>query len=73
MLFLHIMQFEEDLRGKKIGIAMGYAFSYALFTTLLFFLLFFIGKMPPSWTYVHLMPITASVAVLGGVLRRLLK
>lgn len=67
------MQFEEPQVAKKVGVIVGYAFSYALFTTILFFLLSVIGRIPGSLAYVHIMVITASIAILGFVVKRLLK
>jgi hypothetical protein len=67
------MQFGESQSGRTIGVVVGYAFSYFLFTTILYWVLFLLKKLPTSWFYIHIMAITATIAVLGFGIRRLLK
>jgi hypothetical protein len=67
------MQFEQPKKGEAIGIVAGYVLSYTIFTTVLFGVLFFLHKLPSSWSYMHIMAITAFVAGMGFIVRRLLK
>ena len=67
------MIFEGFKTVEKLGEKLGYIFSYFLFTTILFLILIFLKKIPESWSYFHVMGITIFIAVIGIVIRRLLK
>lgn len=67
------MQFEEPQGAKKVGTVVGYVFSYALFTAILCGILLFLEKLPESWPYMHVIGITAAIAVLGFIVRSVLK
>lgn len=54
--------------GKKAG----YLSSYIIFTTAVFYVRNFMGA-PDSWSYINAAGIAGAVAVLGIILRRLLK
>lgn len=58
---------------KRLGWMTGYVLAYLLFTTMLFFMLTLLEKLPGSWTHLHITSITAIVAMLGLVVKRLLK
>ena len=51
----------------------GFALSYFLFTTILYGVLFLLQKLPPTWTYSHIMAITLLITCLGWLFRWLLK
>ncbi|MBS3126404.1 hypothetical protein J4453_03130 [Candidatus Woesearchaeota archaeon] len=67
------MNFEPNKSAEKTGEIAGYTVSYFLFTTILFYILFFLKKMPETWSYFHIMEITAIIAVIGLLVKRLLK
>lgn len=64
---------EESKTPYKGGKVVGYLFSYFVFTTILFFALTLLKKMPSSWTFFHIMGITLFIAILGGILKKLLR
>lgn len=59
--------------NEKIGERAGYLASYLLFTTILFFVLKLSNKMPESWDYTNVMLITFIIALIGVIIKRLLK
>lgn len=65
--------FEQNNAIKKIGYGLGYIFSYLLFTALLFLMLSLLGKIPQSWSYIHILTITFAIALIGIAVRRLLR
>jgi len=67
------MIFEENKNIEKVGEVVGYIFSYFLFTTVLFFILVITKKIPESWSYFHVMIITVSIAIIGVIIKRLLR
>ena len=67
------MQFEESQKARKYGVAVGYALSYVIFTSILYGILSFSKKLPVSWSLVHIIAITASIALIGAIFKRLLK
>ena len=64
------MKFDTSKRPERAGKVIGFLFSYTLFTTILFFALLFIGKLPASWTYVHVMGMTFLILLVGTWVRR---
>ena len=73
LLLKENMIFEKNKAIEKFGQKAGYIFSYFLFTTILFFILVLLGKIPESWSYIHVMGITILVVFIGFVIKRLLK
>ena len=67
------MIFEEHKHFEKLGEKAGFVVAYFLFTTILYFLLSFSKKLPKNWTYIYIMLIIFLVALIGLVLKRLLK
>ena len=67
------MQFEPDTTTEVWGQRTGFIFGYFLFTTILSFALTLTHKIPDTWNYVYIMGITASIAVIGWILKRLLQ
>ena len=66
--------FEKSGVLEKIGEVIGYISAYFVFSTLLFFLLDFLGKLPASCSsYLFVMEIVLGIAVVGAVIRRLLR
>jgi len=70
---LTIMQFEHNKKFEEVGEKIGFLFSYFLFTAILFFIFTILKKIPGDWSYMHMMPITIAIVVLGVVIKRLLK
>jgi len=64
---------EENKKIEKIAIIIGYLLNYFLFTTILFIILVLFKKIPEVWSYTHVMGITAFIALLGIIIRGLLK
>ncbi len=67
------MKFEQNKSVEKWGEKVGYLFSYFLFTTFLYFILSFLDKLPPTWSYYHIMAITFCIALGAIIVRRLLR
>ena len=67
------MNFEEPQTVKRTGMIVGYALSYIFFTVMLYTLLFLLKKLPPSWSVIGIVTVTSSVALLGAIIKRLLK
>ncbi|MDP6138642.1 MAG: hypothetical protein QGI89_00890 [Candidatus Woesearchaeota archaeon] len=67
------MIFEQNKSLEKLGEKLGYVFGYFLFTTILFFILLLLKKIPETWSYFHIMGITILIALLGVIIKRLLK
>lgn len=67
------MIFERNKSIEKFGEKIGFIFSYFLFTTILFFILTLLTKIPESWSYFHIMAITFLIALLGIIIKKLLK
>jgi hypothetical protein len=72
-LFLNAMIFEENKSIEKLGQTAGYLFSYFVFTTLLFFIFTRLNRLPSGWSFFHVMALTLVVALVGSLLKRLLK
>lgn len=64
---------EEGDKQQVFGKTAGYAIGFLVFTSVLFFLLTFIGKIPASWTILHVAGITASISLAGELVRRMLQ
>jgi hypothetical protein len=58
---------------ERISQEIGYIFGYFLFTTALFLILNFLNKIPPTWTYFHVMGLTLLMVFIGTLLKKLLK
>ncbi len=58
---------------ERSGEILGYTFSYFLFATSLFFILVFSKKLPQSWSYIHIIGVTALIALIGTMVNRFLK
>lgn len=67
------MIFEQNKLIERLGEKFGYIFSYFLFTTILFFILTLLKKIPESWSFFHIMVITISIALIGTVIKKILK
>lgn len=65
--------FDQDRRFEIVGKKIGYVIGYFIFTTILFYVLHFMNKLPRSWSYVHVMGITISIAMFAVIVKRLLK
>jgi len=65
--------FEENKTTEKLGKCLGYIFAYFLFTTAFFLILDFLKKLPSSWSYLNIMGITLLIALIGFIIKRLLK
>ncbi len=59
--------------NEKIGERAGYSASYLLFTTILFFVLKLSNKLPESWNYLNVMLVTFIIALIGIIIKKLLK
>lgn len=64
------MFFEESKSIEKFGEKIGYIVAYFLFTTILFFILAVLNKIPPSWSYLHIMGITFLITLTGILIKR---
>jgi len=51
----------------------GFLSGYAIFTIMLFLVLQGSGHIPKSWTTLHMMPLSATVAAAGSLVRRVLR
>ena len=67
------MRFEENNLIEKVGEKLGYIFSFFLFATILFFILEVLKKIPESWSYIHVMGLTALIALAGVIIKRFLR
>lgn len=67
------MNFESNKSTESVGEKIGFIFSYFLFTTILFFILLILNKIPASWSFFDIMTITFLIALIGAVIKRLLK
>ena len=67
------MKFEEKNSLIKFGEVSGYLISYFIFTTILFFMLTIFSKLPEGWNYLHIMATTFIIALLGTLIKYLLK
>ena len=67
------MDSQQEGSAERLGKWVGYASSYLLFTTVFFLVLVFTGRIPQTWSYLHIMAITFVIAVVGVIIKRLLK
>ncbi len=67
------MIFEENRTIEKVWEKWGYVLSYFIFTTILFLILALLNKIPESWAYLYVMGITILIALMGVIIKRLLK
>jgi hypothetical protein len=67
------MESHGGVSAERLGEWVGYASSYILFTTVLFFVLVLTGRIPQTWSYIHIMGISAAISLAGVVLRRVLE
>ncbi len=55
--------------NKKIG----YVFMYLVFTTIFYYILKLLNKIPESWNYLHILPLTLFIVLLGTLIKLLLR
>tara|TARA_Y100000031_G_C8170667_1_gene361638 strand:- start:407 stop:667 length:261 start_codon:yes stop_codon:yes gene_type:complete len=67
------MILQENRSIQNVGEKAGFIIGYFLFTTVLYFVLFFLKRMPVSWSYGHIMIITAVIVLIGTSIKRLLR
>ncbi len=67
------MTFEQKNQSEFIGEKIGFFFGFLVFTSLFFILLSYSHKLPLGWTYFHLLGITASITILGVIVKRRLE
>ena len=67
------MDFEGGKKAENAGKAVGFVVMFVVFSTILYFLLNYLDKLPSSWGYFHLINTTATVVLLGILLRFWLK
>ena len=60
-------------KAENYGKVAGYLFSFFLLTTILFLILKYTQKLPPTWTYLHIMMIIIVIVLVGSGLGRILK
>jgi hypothetical protein len=58
---------------ELFGEAVGYVLAYFTFTTALFLVLTLLDRIPPSWSYTHVMAAAFLLNVAGAVVGRLLR
>lgn len=63
------MRFQESAKPLIIGKAFGFLSSYALFTLILFVVLGFLDKLPGQEGLQDLAAITATIILLGAVIK----
>lgn len=66
------MNFKSKTFSEGFGEKAGYVFSYLLFSTILFILLVLLKKIPESWNYFYILPITFLIASAGWLIKRFL-
>ena len=59
------MDFKKKNIYQKTGKILGYMVFYLIFTIILFFILKLTGKFPENWRYIHLIPLTLFIFLLG--------
>ena len=64
---------EKENSSKKIIEFVGWIGSYFLFSTILYFALKFLKKLPDTWDYFSILILTASIILVGGFLRKIIK
>lgn len=67
------MDSQQEGSAERLGKWVGYASSYLLFTTVFFLVLVFTGRIPQTWSYLHIMGVSAAISVAGVFLRRFLE
>lgn len=67
------MMYEQKQHLGGLGRVSGYVAAYLLFTTVLFFMLTLMEKLPESWSYPHIIVLTAAISLLGVGVKRFLK
>ena len=61
---------EKAVKFERMGQVTGYVCSYLLFTGVMFFVIFYLGKLPESWSFLHIALITILVSSLGFIVKR---
>lgn len=67
------MDFNNNKKNKKAGKVIGYLVMYFVFTTVFYFILKLLNRIPESWKYYHVMPITLALVLLGTLIKMLFK
>ena len=58
--------------AQECGSTLGFVTGYAVFTTALFLILGFTGRLPASWTIMHIAAATGAISAVGIAIRRYL-
>jgi uncharacterized membrane-anchored protein YhcB (DUF1043 family) len=64
---------KQQTAFSALGWTAGYAGGYFLSTTILFFVLRFAQRLPESWSYGHVMALTAGIIISGLLVMRFLE
>ncbi|MBS3166637.1 hypothetical protein J4403_00330 [Candidatus Woesearchaeota archaeon] len=67
------MIFEENKSSQKFGEKIGYILAYFVFVTILFFILKITSRLPNSNGYLWAMLIVFVIALVGYLIKKLLK
>lgn len=67
------MNFQEGKFWGNFGEKAGFVLMYLVFTTVAYFLLSFLHKLPESWNYFYMLPLTISIVLLGILLTQFFK
>lgn len=67
------MNFDDNSGVINFAEKLGFILNYFLFTSVLFLILNTSGKMPVSWSYLHIMSITLIITLVGTIIKRILK
>ena len=67
------MYFEEGRSAEIFGWRAGYVFAYLVFTAVLYLVFNIMGRLPASWSYLHVAAVTLSITVAGVAVRRFLE
>ncbi|MEK6855101.1 MAG: hypothetical protein AABX73_02680 [Nanoarchaeota archaeon] len=63
----------KDRKNKKTAEIIGYVIMYFIFTTILYFILRFLERIPPGWSYFHVMGISILVVLIGRTIKIFLR
>jgi len=67
------MYFGEDRSVEVLGWRAGYAFAYLVFTAVLYMVFNAMGRLPASWSILHVAAVTLLITAAGVAVRRFLR
>jgi len=62
------MDFKQSKFIEEFSEKAGYLLSYFLFTIIIYLIFSFLNKLPPNWSFFHIMGVTLIITVTGIII-----